>query len=243
MERMYPVGFDILYENGPCLVVAKPGGVLTQAPPGIDSLETRVKEFLRQRDRKSGKVYLGVPHRIDRPASGALLLAKHARAARRLTEQFESRHVEKRYLALTEKIVPDESGTWADWVRKVPDVARAEVCAENDTGSRHAVLHYRVLARFDAATLVEVQLETGRMHQIRLQAASRGFPLLGDALYGAQTAFGLESEDPRGRCITLHAERLKFDHPMTHQPVTVTAPLPNSWEQYSQLAQWPTGVG
>ena len=84
-----PNGFDILYEEGPCLVVAKPGGVLTQAPPGIDSLEVRIKRFLKVRDSKPGNVYLGVPHRLDRPVSGVMVFAKHVRAARRIAEQFQ----------------------------------------------------------------------------------------------------------------------------------------------------------
>ena len=84
---MTPDGFDILYEEGPCLVVSKPGGILTQAPPGIDSLEVRIKQFLKVRDDKPGKVYLGVPHRLDRPVSGTMLFAKHVRAARRLCDR------------------------------------------------------------------------------------------------------------------------------------------------------------
>ena len=97
-----PEGFDILYEEGPCLVVVKPGGVATQAPPGIDSLEVRVKEFLRVRDSKAGNVYLGVPHRLDRPVSGVMVLARHVRAARRLSDQFEARTVRKTYWAVVE---------------------------------------------------------------------------------------------------------------------------------------------
>lgn len=238
MVCMDPSGFKLLYEDGPCLVVGKPGGVLTQAPPGIDSLEVRVKDFLCQRANQSGNVYLGVPHRIDRPASGALLLAKNSRAARRLGEQFQARRIAKQYLALTENVISEEEGTWSDWVRKIPDVARAELCAESDAGSRHALLHFRVLARLDTVTLAEITLETGRTHQIRLQASSRGFPLLGDTLYGAQTMFGPVSEDPRDRWIALHARRLQFAHPMTRQSVTVVAPLPTCWKEHCQFSPW-----
>jgi len=236
---MSTLGFDILYEDGPCLAVCKPGGVLTQAPPGIDSLEVRVRDYLRQRDGQPGKIYLGVPHRIDRPASGALVLAKHARAARRLAEQFEFRTIDKRYLALMSGCLPEENGTWSDWLRKIPDVARAEVCEEKAAGSKLAVLHFQVLARFNDTTLVGIQLETGRTHQIRIQAASRGFPLLGDTFYGAAATFGPKTEDPRGQWIALHAERLKFRHPMTREKVTVIAPLPSCWQTYRQQAAWP----
>ena len=124
---MAPEGFDLLYEEGPCLVVGKPGGVLTQGPPGIDSLELRVKQFLKQRDGKSGQVYLGVPHRLDRPVSGALILCKHVRAARRVAEQFQRREVAKTYYALVEGTVSPESETWSDFMRKIPEVAKAEL--------------------------------------------------------------------------------------------------------------------
>src|SRR5689334_12976722 len=111
-------GFDILYEQGPCLVVNKPPGLLTQAPPGIDSLELRVKRFLKAREHQPGNVYLGVPHRVDRPVSGVIVLAKHVRAARRLSEQFEARTVRKIYWALVEGHVTPESGTWTDQLKK-----------------------------------------------------------------------------------------------------------------------------
>src|SRR3989339_1503073 len=126
MPHMAEPGFDILYEQGPCLAVCKPPGLLTQAPPGIDSLEVRVKAFLKDRDARPGKVYLGVPHRLDRPASGAIVFAKHSRAARRLAEQFEGRSVRKIYWACVEEEVRPADGTWQDYVRKEADEPRAE---------------------------------------------------------------------------------------------------------------------
>ena len=136
-----PEGFDILYEEGPCLVVVKPGGVATQAPPGIDSLEVRVKQFLRVRDSKPGNVYLGVPHRLDRPVSGVMVLARHVRAARRLSEQFEARTVRKTYWAVVEGKVSPDCGTWTDHLRKIPDAAQVEVVAPDhpEGGSRCSI--------------------------------------------------------------------------------------------------------
>jgi len=221
--------FDILCEDGPCLVVCKPPGLLTQAPPGIDSLEKRIKKFLKIRDEKPGKVYLGVPHRLDRPASGAMVFAKHVRAAKRIAQQFESRRVKKTYWALVEGHVRPRQGTWRDQMRKIPDVAQAEIVAADHPDARQAVLHYRTLERFDWGTWLEIQLETGRMHQIRLQCASRGHPLLGDMQYGAAQSFGPQPEDHRLRAIALHSRLLAFDHPMTHQPLSATAPVPEFW--------------
>src|SRR5690242_5724533 len=104
---------EVLYEDGPCLVVNKPGGLLTQAVPGVDSLEVRIKEVLKKRAGKTqGDVYLGVPHRLDRPVSGVMIFARHVRAARRLAEQFEGRMVRKTYWALVEGEVADDTGVW-----------------------------------------------------------------------------------------------------------------------------------
>jgi len=230
-------GFDVLYEEGPCLVVVKPGGVATQAPPGIDSLEVRVKEFLRIRDGKPGNIYLGVPHRLDRPVSGVLVLARHVRAARRLAEQFEARTVRKTYWTVVEGQVSPEAGTWTDYLRKVPDAARVERVASDHPEARQAVLHYRMLDTDGCRSWLEIELETGRMHQIRVQAACRAHPILGDSQYGSMTPFGPVTDDFRSRCIALHARRLEFRHPMTRQVVCQTAPLPSAWQSLSPLIE------
>jgi 23S rRNA pseudouridine1911/1915/1917 synthase len=221
-------GFDILYEEGPCLVVCKPPGVLTQAPPGIDSMEVRVKAFLQQRDGVE-KAYLGLPHRLDRPACGAMLLAKDLRTTRKLGRQFETRKVRKVYWACVTGSIAPETGTWEDLVWKVAGEPRAEVVPPGHPQGRRAVLHYRVLATGDWGTWLEIELETGRTHQIRVQAASRGHPLLGDAHYGSTVAFGPQHEDSRLRAIALHARSLTFRHPSTGETVTVTAPVAEYW--------------
>ncbi len=230
---------DILYEEGPCLVVCKPAGLLTQAPKGIDSLERRIKQFLIKRENKRGKAYLGVPHRLDRAVSGAMVFAKHVRAARRLSEQFEARTVRKTYWALVSGTVSPSSGTWTDSLRKIPNQAKAEIVPADHPEARLAVLRYRTLGlqtlknetteNGQTDAWLQVELETGRMHQIRLQVATRGHPILGDALYGSDREFGSQHEDRRLRAIALHARRLEFDHPMTHLRVSVTAPLAADW--------------
>jgi len=188
--------------------VTKPGGLATQAPPGIDSLEVRVKEFLRAREGKTGNVYLGVPHRLDRPVSGLIVLARHVRAARRLAEQFEARTVRKIYWTVVEGLVQPDRGTWTDYLRKIPNAAQVEVVAPDHPEARQAVLHYRVVATDGALSGLEIELETGRMHQIRVQTATRGHPILGDSQYGSPT---------------------EFLHPMTRWGVCQTAPLPSVW--------------
>ncbi len=233
-------GFEILYEEGPCLVVNKPAGVLTQAPPGIDSLELRIKQFLIDREGKPGQAYLGVPHRLDRPVSGALVVAKHVRAARRLSEQFEGRMVRKTYWAIVEGDVETDLDKWTDYVRKVPNEARAEIVTKDQKDARRAILSYRVRLRFEGKTWLEITLETGRYHQIRVQTSTHGYPVVGDALYGAATPFGVQSDDPRDRVIALHARDLAFRHPMTKEPVCVTAPLPPTWSVFEAVYSAPT---
>jgi 23S rRNA pseudouridine1911/1915/1917 synthase len=222
---------DILYDSGPCLVVNKPSGLLTQAPAGIDSLEVRVKDFYRQREGKEGNVYLGLPHRLDRPVSGAIVFARHVRAAQRLATQFENRTVTKIYWALVEGNVEPDEGTWTDNLHKRHGMAQSIVVPADDPRGKLAVMRYRVLARQDGGTMLEIELETGRTHQIRVQTASRGHTVVGDAQYGSTRPFGEQFEDERLRAIALHARQLGFNHPMTNEPVDVIAPLPAAWQE------------
>jgi 23S rRNA pseudouridine1911/1915/1917 synthase len=222
-------GFEILYEEGPCLVVCKPPGLPTQAPPGIDSLEVRVKAFLKRRDNPPHDVYLGVPHRLDRPASGAIVFATRRRAAHKLARQFEYREVKKLYWACVAGWPDPPAGTWQDYLRKVYGKPQAEVVPADHPEARLAVLHYRTLLAADWGAWLEIELETGRTHQIRIQAASRGHPVLGDFQYGSQTPFGPQHTDERLRAIALHARTLVFEHPTSKQRISATAPAPEFW--------------
>jgi 23S rRNA pseudouridine1911/1915/1917 synthase len=222
---------DVLYDDGPVLVVNKPAGMLTQAPAGIDSLEIRVKEFFRQREGKSAdaNIYLGLPHRLDRPVSGAIVFARHVRAAQRLSSQFENRTVSKAYWAFVEGAVTPEEETWTDFLHKRHGMAQAEVVDASHPAAKRAVLHYRVMWQGVSGTWLEIELETGRTHQIRVQAASRGHAVVGDSQYGSATAFGDPELELRDRPIALHARQLGFRHPMKDETVEITAPLPESW--------------
>lgn len=223
---------EVLYDEGPCLVVNKPAGLLTQAPRGIDSLELWVKQFYREREGKEpdAKIYLGLAHRIDRPVTGALVFARHVRAARKLCSQFENRTVSKTYWAFVEGHISPDEGTWTDYLHKRHGMAQAEVVDADHPAAKHAVLHYRVLWHGPRGSWLEIELETGRTHQIRIQSGSRGHAVLGDEQYGSATAFGEQHEDPRSRGIALHARQLGFSHPMTGEAVDVVAPLPRYWD-------------
>jgi 23S rRNA pseudouridine1911/1915/1917 synthase len=221
---------EILYDNGPCLVVNKPPGVLTQAPAGIDSMEVRVKAFYREREQKEGNIYLGLPHRLDRPVSGAIVFARHVRAAQRLSSQFENRTVTKVYWAVVEGDVEPDEGRWTDHLHKRHGMSQSIVVSEDDPRGKIAVMRYRVLGRIDGVgTWLEVELETGRTHQIRVQCASRNHPVVGDSQYGSVRTFGEQFQDERLRAIALHARQLGFNHPMMNEPVDVIAPTPRAW--------------
>lgn len=235
----------ILYEDNHCVAVAKPAPLLTQGVPSaspagtIPTLESHIKAYLKERYHKPGNVYLGIPHRLDRPVSGVVLFARNTKAAQRLAEQFQQRRVTKIYWAAMEGSVQPGDGSWEDWLRKVPDEARAERTDSATSGARRAVLHYRRLAVGADATVLEVQPETGRMHQIRVQAAIRGWPIRGDLLYGARLPFGPAAQIPRERVIALHARALTFLHPIRFEPITVTAPLPGYWSELGLVSgEW-----
>jgi 23S rRNA pseudouridine1911/1915/1917 synthase len=222
-------GFEILFEEGPCLAVCKPPGVPTQAPPGIDSLEVRIKTFLKQRDNPPHDVYRGIPHRLDRPASGAMVFATRRRAAHKLALQFEHREVKKLYWACVEGHPDPSEGTWQDYLRKVYGKPLAEVVPADHPEARLAVLHYRTLHTTHQGAWLEIELETGRTHQIRIQSSSRGHPILGDFQYGSTIPFGPQHTDERLRAIALHARTLSFQHPTSKQHISITAPTPEYW--------------
>ncbi|TWT90700.1 Ribosomal large subunit pseudouridine synthase D [Pseudobythopirellula maris] len=221
---------DVLYDDGPCLVINKPAGLLTQAPVGIDSLELHVREFYKQRENTTGKIYLGIVHRIDRPVTGCIAFGRHVRAASRMAAQFQQRTVDKTYWAFVEGRVSPDQGTWTDHLHKRHGMSQSIVVPEDDPRGKLAVLHYRVLHATEEGTWLEIQLETGRTHQIRVQAASRGHAIWGDSQYGSQRLFGDQAVDLRERGIALHARFLGLRHPMRDERVEVTAPLPASWE-------------
>ena len=223
--------FEILSEDGPVLAINKPAGLLTLgASLWVPTLERQVKEWLKTRANKPGNVYLGVPHRLDRPVSGVMLFAKNSKAAARLAEQFRTRQVHKIYWGITETAPVEEQGTLTEWLLKDDDKANVRVVPPETPGSKEAILHYRVACQTPLGTLLEIELETGRMHQIRVQLAHHGWPILGDVQYGAKRLLLPEMpEDPTQNVIALHARQITFLHPIRYDSVTIEAPLPANW--------------
>ena len=220
----------ILFDDPHLIVVNKPAPLLTQAPPGIPSLESLVKAHIKQKYAKPAGVYLGIPHRLDRPVSGVVAFARNTKAAQRIHAQFQEHKVRKVYWSVVEGIVEPETGTWENWMRKIAEEARVVEASEGELGAKLARLSYRVIQRLPHnATLIEFEPLTGRMHQLRVQSAWRGHPVFGDVLYGSPRAFGPAWELPRERVIALHARRLTLAHPISHELLTFEAPLPDYW--------------
>jgi len=213
------------------VVVAKPPGLPTQAPSGIDSVESWAR-----RSVVGPGGYLGIPHRLDRAVSGVLLLAETPRAARKLSRQFERRQIAKRYAALlactAAESRPRPRDTWTDWVCKVTDEPRARGATAGEPGAREAVTIVQgALPISDDRVAVLLEPLTGRMHQLRLQAALRGTPVVGDTLYGGPSLDGAERlvVDHRIEPILLHALEITWRDPDDGSPARAVAPLPSSW--------------
>ena len=221
--------FGHIFEDEQLLVVNKPAGLATQAPRQFDSLEARVRAYLDDQAASGTTPYVGIPHRLDRCVSGIVLFAKRKKAAQRLARQFEHRQVAKTYQAIVKGTPREVEGTWTDYVRKVPDEARSETVANSHPDAKRAVLHYVVKYQTSEFTHLRIRLETGRMHQIRLQCGSRQLPVLGDELYGSQQPFGPAWEHERERCIALHASTISVEHPKTRERQEFSAPLPAYW--------------
>ncbi len=220
---MPPSRLTILYEDNHVLAVVKPAGLPTMGTPdGRPTLWTAAKLYLKTRYHKPGNVYLGVVSRLDAPVTGVVLFARTSKAAARLTEQFRSRSVEKAYWAIVEGIVEPAVGQCIDWVAHDERAKRMRVVGPGTPEAREARLAFRRIELLEEATWLEIALETGRKHQIRVQWAHRRHPIVGDSKYGGQRAFA--------RGIALHARRVAFDHPVRDQRIELVAPLPPSWQ-------------
>jgi 23S rRNA pseudouridine1911/1915/1917 synthase len=219
---------DVLYEDNHCLALNKPAGWPTTHFDGKDETVDRLaKSYLKEKYAKPGNVFLGVVHRLDKPVSGVLLFARTSKAAARLSEQFREGAVEKTYWAVVEDVASGppwaaaDSGSLEDYLLKDDPKARVEVVPKDTPGARLARLLFVVRGRRDGLTWLELRPHTGRKHQLRVQLASRGCPIVGDAKYG--------SDRPFGHGIGLHARGLAFLHPTTREPITVTADVPKIW--------------
>ncbi len=233
----------ILHEDNHILILNKNAGEIVQGDrTGDEPLSEKLKAFIARRDGKPGRVFLGVPHRLDRPVSGAVIFAKTGKALERLNGMLRAGEIHKTYWALVCNEPSPSEGELEDWMYRVESQNKSYVCPgaarSGGPGTAHgnfpahcpprhdaklARLRYRMIAKTDRYFLVEVELLTGRHHQIRCQLSSIGCPIKGDLKYGAPRS------NPDGG-ISLHARSIAFIHPVGGEEVSVTAPCPSSWK-------------
>jgi 23S rRNA pseudouridine1911/1915/1917 synthase len=216
------MSLSVLYEDNHLLVVDKPAGLPTMGvSDDKPSVLSAARDYIKQKYNKPGNVYLGIVSRLDAPVTGVLVIARTSKSARRLTEAFRSRTVDKQYLAVVEGHLEKPQGRLEHFLRKDERHRRMHTTSEHAAGTQRAALNYEVIEELDHTSLVSVMLETGRKHQIRVQLAKIGHPIVGDRKYGAtsQLAEG----------IALHSYRLALEHPVRKESLEVVAPLPAYW--------------
>jgi 23S rRNA pseudouridine1911/1915/1917 synthase len=211
---------EILYEDNHIIAVFKRSSDLAQGDKTGDvSLDTEVKKYLGEKYKKPGDVFLGVVHRLDRPVSGVLLYARTSKALERLNEMFRDKQVKKTYLAIVKERPPEDEATITHFLKKNEAQNKSYVYDTEVKGSKSASLTYRLKGRSERYYLLEIELHTGRHHQIRAQLAKIGCPIKGDLKYGFQRS----NEDGS---ISLFARKLEFIHPVKKEPVTILAHFP-----------------
>ena len=223
----------VVYEDNHLIIVAKESGEIVQGDKtGDKPLSETVKEYIKAVHGKPGNVFLGVVHRLDRPVGGVVVFAKTSKALTRLNNMFRDGLVHKTYWAIVEGRPEEEQRTLTGWLTRNEKQNKSRVHESEVPGSKKAILSYRVLAATERYSLLEVELATGRHHQIRCQLAAIGCPIKGDLKYGARRS------NPDGS-ISLLARRVALEHPVSHQQIVAEAPVPtgNLWRDLSEGLQ------
>lgn len=211
---------QVLYEDNHIIIINKRAGDIVQGDKtGDKPLSDVVKEYLKEKYNKSGNVYLGVVHRLDRPTTGIILFSKTSKALPRLNKLFAEKKANKTYWAITNP-PKKENDSLVHWLKKNPKNNKSTAFIKETTGSKKAILHYTTLKKLERYSVLEIELETGRHHQIRCQLASIGAIIKGDLKYGAKRSNTDAS-------INLHARKLEFTHPVKKELISIIAPLPN----------------
>ncbi len=211
---------QVLYEDNHIIVVNKRVGDIVQGDKtGDNPLSDIVKHYIKDKYNKPGNVYLGVVHRLDRPTTGLVMFAKTSKVLPRLNKLFVSKDITKTYWAIVKNKPPKPQDTLVNWLRKNAKNNKASVFNNEVNNSKQAILHYKILKKLDRYYLLEINLETGRHHQIRAQLSNIGCPIKGDLKYG----FDRSNKDAG---INLHARHIYFIHPVKKTELSVTAPLP-----------------
>lgn len=218
---------QVVYEDNHIIIVNKTCREIVQGDKtGDKPLSEMLKDWLKEKYAKPGNVFVGVTHRLDRPVSGLVVFAKTSKALSRLNEMFRTGAIQKTYWAVVKNRPEAPSGTLVHYLTRNEKLNKSTAYNSSRNGAQRAELDYRIIAEGDNYRMLEVDLKTGRHHQIRCQLAKMGCPIKGDLKYGA------ERSNPDGG-ISLHARRVCFEHPVSHITVDVTAPVPNDrlWQE------------
>ena len=221
----------VVYEDNHIIVVNKTASEIVQADKTGDTpLSETVKQYLKEKYSKPGNVFIGVAHRLDRPVSGLVVFAKTSKALSRLNEMFKNSEVKKTYWAVVKNLPREEEGELVNYLVRNEKQNKSYAYDKEVPGSKKAILHYRLIGRSQNYYLLEIDLKTGRHHQIRCQLAKMGCPIKGDLKYGAQRS------NPDGS-ICLHARMVKFMHPVSKELIELTAPVPagNLWNGFETI--------
>ncbi len=225
---------EILYEDNHIIIVNKAAGEIVQGDKtGDEPLSETLKRFIKERDSKPGQVFMGVVHRLDRPVSGVVVFAKTSKALARLNAMFAKGDVHKTYWAVSRNKPPKEADTLVHYISSVERNNKSYASPTPKEGAKEARLKYRLIASTERYNLLEVNLMTGRKHQIRVQLSSIGCPVKGDLKYGDKRS------NPDGS-ISLHARHINFVHPVSQKVIDVTAPVPAGdalWAALEEAAQ------
>lgn len=213
---------DVLYEDNHFLIVNKPAGVLVQKDKSgsEDNLEEMAKAYLKHKYNKEGNVYLGIPHRIDRPTSGVIIFCKTSKALERINEMFQRREISKTYWAIVKGCPERQHANLVHYLKRNEKQNKTYAYEKETTGAQRAELNYSVLSTSNNYSLLEVDIITGRHHQIRAQLSHIGFPIKGDLKYG----FDRSNKDGS---ISLHAREVSFIHPVTKEKIVAKASVKN----------------
>jgi len=212
----------LVHEDNHVVVAWKLPGIPTQSDRSGDlSLIDIVKNFIAKRDAKPGNVYMAAVHRIDRPSSGLVLMARTSKGASRLSRQMREGLIHKEYLAVVEGRPEVERRRLEGWIAKNAARNTSRMVDKGFKGARYVACEYELLTSVKELSLLAVRLETGRRHQVRVQMAHAGYPVAGDRRYGAKSGFG--------NMIALHSCRLRFTHPTRKESIEVAAPPPDIW--------------
>ena len=219
----------VVYEDNHIIIVSKESGEIVQGDKTGDvPLSEMVKQYIKEKYAKPGAVFLGVVHRLDRPVSGLVVFARTSKALERLNRMFAQGEVHKTYWAITQNMPAEPEGTLEHWLTRNEQQNKSYASDREKPGSKRAVLKYKVIGQSERYNLLEVNLLTGRHHQIRCQLAAMGCPIKGDLKYGARRS------NPDGS-ISLLSRRVEFVHPVSKQTIVVEAPLPGDplWKAFS----------